>query len=78
MQIIKNKRHWVCYPENRTEFTELVEWCRKNFGRSHWSIFNKTWCTRGTGWEEQAYTRYERVVEIHSRDIAIQVQLIWG
>lgn len=77
MQIIKNKRHWICYPENRTEYNELVEWCRKKFGRSHWNIAQSNWSARHINAEEATTARYYRVVEIYNRDIAIHVQLTW-
>lgn len=79
MKIVKKKNnHWICYPENRTEFDEITEWLRKKLGRSHWSVFNQTWTTRNIQTDECGPGRYYRVVEIRNRDIVALVQLTWG
>ena len=80
MNILKKKRsNWICYPENRTEFDQLVELLRKQFGRSHWSVFNQTWTTRQKTSDELTIGGgYYRVVEIHNKNIATLVQLTWG
>ena len=79
MQIKKKGNNlWLCYPTSTPEFTELSNLCRKHLGRSHWSIFVKTWCIRKLAQEEYDISSYPRVVEIRNRELAALVILKWG
>jgi len=79
MRIIKKDNFlWSCYPTSRDDFNKLKSLCRKQLGKSRWSVFSRTWTIRQIYREELQISSYKRVFDIKCKDTIVLIQLMWG